>query len=592
MERKYDVFISFKNSDEKGNKTKDSALAEKCYHYLTDKGLSVFFSNIELEFIGKAQYSKVIDDALDSSRFLIAVGCSHDNLNSQWVRYEWESFLNDIRSNIKPQAEVFVLYQDVSISKLPRALRQQQAFNGNDESAFERLYNFISATLSTETAGVKQIIQPQDTADTQKKDSIAKITVPLPPIPQAAEVPPPKPINTQLPIAKTKNVRRRFVAVFAVITMFVIVAIVYIMLPNRNGGTDPPRTLENRERDRSQDRSDEQYQLFPDEEIGRLMPDNELNGSGDEGAGDYMAEQMAWLAMSFLAHMTEQTALSAIFPDIIVHEEETFLRISIPDTGGNLFSSGQATLLAGATDAIDALGYILALYSAMGHGIIVEGHTDNVPINTNHFPSNRFLSAARASALAEYWVTNWGISPGGIHAVGMGEHFPIATNDTPEGRAMNRRIDLKIFFTYATGDASRMILSGTGAFEYTNISYSDAEGLLFTFVHADLSNRAMDVLDIIGDMLVTYNVAGIRLRVVVEVHTDNIPINTLMFPGNRFLSVARASAVADYLVDHWGVDPRFIHAVGMGEVFPVTSNDTPEERALNRRIEIQIFEIQ
>ena len=156
MERKYDVFISFKNSDSKGNKTKDSIIAEKLYGYLTEKGLSVFFSNVELEFIGKAQYTRVIDDALESSQFLIAVGCSHENLNSQWVRYEWESFINDVRSGIKTNAEVFVVYQDMTINQLPRALRQNQAFNAGEATSYEKLCNFIinSANPSYRTAAL------------------------------------------------------------------------------------------------------------------------------------------------------------------------------------------------------------------------------------------------------------------------------------------------------------------------------------------------------------------------------------------------------------------------------------------------------
>jgi len=148
LQTKYDVFISYKNTDEKGNKTKDTKLADKCYQYLTAKGLSVFHSEVSLESIGKAQYSNVIDDALDSSRFLIAVGCNPENLNARWVRYEWESFLNDIRSNIKPDGEVFVLYKDFKMADLPRALRQQQAFNAESDVALEKLYNFISSTIN------------------------------------------------------------------------------------------------------------------------------------------------------------------------------------------------------------------------------------------------------------------------------------------------------------------------------------------------------------------------------------------------------------------------------------------------------------
>ena len=143
----YDVFISFKNSDENGCQTIDSEIAKKLYDFLTKKGLRVFFSNIELEFTGKAQYSRVINEALDSSRFLIAVGSSHKNLNSEWVYYEWDSFLNDIRSGIKPNAEVFVLFSCMKVSELPRALRQQQAFNADEKDSYEKLYRFIKNAL-------------------------------------------------------------------------------------------------------------------------------------------------------------------------------------------------------------------------------------------------------------------------------------------------------------------------------------------------------------------------------------------------------------------------------------------------------------
>ena len=139
----YDVFISFKHSDASGNKTNDSAIAERLYDFLKNNGVSVFYSPRELEFLGQSQYSKAIDDALDASRFLVAVGCCKENLDSQWVRYEWDGFLGDIRSGVKPNAEVFVVYADMNVSELPRALRQRQAFDANDDSAFDRLLNFM-----------------------------------------------------------------------------------------------------------------------------------------------------------------------------------------------------------------------------------------------------------------------------------------------------------------------------------------------------------------------------------------------------------------------------------------------------------------
>ncbi|MCL2378515.1 MAG: toll/interleukin-1 receptor domain-containing protein [Defluviitaleaceae bacterium] len=167
---KYDVFISFKHSDANGNKTKDSAIAERLYDFLKENGISVFFSPKELEFLGQSQYSKVIDDALDASRFLVAVGCSKENLDSQWVRYEWDSFVSDIRSGVKPDAEVFVVYAGMSVAELPRALRMRQAFDADDGGSFERLLNFMrNAGLDIVSKRVKAEAEPEGPKDANEQ---------------------------------------------------------------------------------------------------------------------------------------------------------------------------------------------------------------------------------------------------------------------------------------------------------------------------------------------------------------------------------------------------------------------------------------
>lgn len=143
MKKSYDVFISFKNSDAHGNRTEDSVIAEKLYRFLIGKGLSVFYSNIELQNIGRAQYAPVIDEALESSRLLVIVGCSRENMESEWVKYEWTSFLNAIRIGVKIDAEVFVLYQSMTIKELPFALMQQQAFRADDDSSYDNLHSYI-----------------------------------------------------------------------------------------------------------------------------------------------------------------------------------------------------------------------------------------------------------------------------------------------------------------------------------------------------------------------------------------------------------------------------------------------------------------
>ena len=155
IENKYDVFICFKHSTEDGQITEDSVLAERLYEYLTHRGLSVFFSKRELEFLGVSQYNVTINKALEASRFLIAVGCSRSNLESQWVQYEWSSFQNEIRSETKQNGELYVLYQGMNPKDLPYALRQHQAFNAADAGTFEKIGNFIANALRHSRVGEK-----------------------------------------------------------------------------------------------------------------------------------------------------------------------------------------------------------------------------------------------------------------------------------------------------------------------------------------------------------------------------------------------------------------------------------------------------
>ena len=75
----------------------------------------------------------------------------------------------------------------------------------------------------------------------------------------------------------------------------------------------------------------------------------------------------------------------------------------------------------------------------------------------------------------------------------------------------------------------------------------------------------------------------------IEGHTDNVPIRTARYSSNWELSTARASAVVAYLVESSGFDPARLSAAGYGEFHPRVANDTPENRARNRRIDIVIL---
>ena len=141
----HDVFISHKNLDSRGMPTRDASLAREVYEALTAAGLRVFLSAVSLESLGVAAYKQAIDEALDQSKVLVAVGTSRQHLESQWVHYEWDSFSNDILSGVKLDGRIFAYVDNVAPSELPRTLRQIQVFSHPD--GLPVLANFVCQAL-------------------------------------------------------------------------------------------------------------------------------------------------------------------------------------------------------------------------------------------------------------------------------------------------------------------------------------------------------------------------------------------------------------------------------------------------------------
>lgn len=125
----YDVFISFKCSDEQGNKTLDFKMAQELYNVLTDMGYNTFFSSNTLETIGSSRYKSDIDDALDTAKVMIVVLSKVEYALSHWVQYEWDSFYNDYLSGVRKDANLFTLTNNINIQDLPRTLRNVQNFD-------------------------------------------------------------------------------------------------------------------------------------------------------------------------------------------------------------------------------------------------------------------------------------------------------------------------------------------------------------------------------------------------------------------------------------------------------------------------------
>lgn len=127
--------------------------------------------------------------------------------------------------------------------------------------------------------------------------------------------------------------------------------------------------------------------------------------------------------------------------DITMDGDYQYVMISL--SGGILFDSGSAEIRSGAKPLLSRVYYLLKPYEK--RRIEIEGHTDNVPIRTAEFPSNRWLSSARANKVLEYFVETKGLKEDNVTASGRGDNDPVADNSTAAGRSKNRRVEIKIY---------------------------------------------------------------------------------------------------------------------------------------------------
>jgi len=120
------------------------------------------------------------------------------------------------------------------------------------------------------------------------------------------------------------------------------------------------------------------------------------------------------------------------------------MQITIQEAGENVFfQSGSADLSPRMEEILDKLAPPLKKLADEGHDIVVEGHTDNIPIRNARFPSNWELSTARATSVVQSLINVDKFPPQHMGAIGYGQFKPLVPNDTPENRSMNRRV---VFF--------------------------------------------------------------------------------------------------------------------------------------------------
>lgn len=144
-------------------------------------------------------------------------------------------------------------------------------------------------------------------------------------------------------------------------------------------------------------------------------------------------EEKAKLAF---AEQTAAERLKTLFADTDVTEREIRVRLQ----NQVLFPSGLAVLSEQADAPIAKLARVLL---EMPNSIVIEGHTDAAPLVKSPYRSNWELSVARSNSVIERLVAD-GVPPARLIAAGYGEHRPAAGNETPDGRALNRRVEILI----------------------------------------------------------------------------------------------------------------------------------------------------
>lgn len=137
--------------------------------------------------------------------------------------------------------------------------------------------------------------------------------------------------------------------------------------------------------------------------------------------------------------------VQAALKDLEVDKKLTLIadenKITIRISESMLFEPGTDRLM---KEAFPVINEVAAVLSELPNSVRIEGHTDNVPVNTERFPTNWDLSSARAITLLKYLISEHAYEPRKLSALGFGEYRPIDTNDTPSGRFKNRRVDIMI----------------------------------------------------------------------------------------------------------------------------------------------------
>jgi chemotaxis protein MotB len=161
--------------------------------------------------------------------------------------------------------------------------------------------------------------------------------------------------------------------------------------------------------------------------------DNNIQGEGNIGTEE---------AQRIYKEVNEYIEKNQLEAKVTIKQDTRGVLIELQDR--ILFDSGEASLK---HESYPLLEKISGLLNKFPNEVIVEGHTDNLPINSGYYQSNWELSTDRANKVVRYLIENEGMDGRRFQAVGCGEFRPIDTNSTLEGRQKNRRVNILIVTT-------------------------------------------------------------------------------------------------------------------------------------------------
>ena len=180
--------------------------------------------------------------------------------------------------------------------------------------------------------------------------------------------------------------------------------------------------------------------------------DQYINSTGKMDTGETVSEDLASAQEEIEKAQIEESeelaekieeALEENNLDDEIDIEFTAQYVQLTLKGSLLFDSGSVELKEAALPVLDQVGVILERYAQST--IEIEGHTDNVPMSGAKYSNNDELSSGRAQSVFNYMVQTTALDPAMIKHSGRGEYVPVADNSTPEGRTMNRRVEIKIY---------------------------------------------------------------------------------------------------------------------------------------------------